>query len=141
MLQISLDHFLRHLPHRCTEIPSCPKMLSPVSFLYVGKFPEQLARRPPFEPPHDLTRHQGRWTAHHDMHVILTYHSLDVMLRISNALQVSLTKPRVLSPTASVNTFHRYFVPIRNGFDLKDGMTPISIIYPDPQLRFSYYGS
>ena len=64
-------------PTVAQKYPLAQKYCPPVSLPYVGKFLEQLARCPPFEPPHELTRRQGRGTAHHDMHVILAYHSLD----------------------------------------------------------------
>ena len=37
MLQILLDHLLRHLPYRRAEVPSRPEMPTPVSLLYVRK--------------------------------------------------------------------------------------------------------
>ena len=134
MLQIALDHFLRHLPHRCTEIPSCQKMLSPVPLPYVGKFLKQLARRPPFEPPHDLTRRQRRGAAHHDMHVILAYHSLD-----DPDLERFAGLPHQ-TPYPLPDLSRQHFVPLlchpyKMVFDLKDGMTPIPIFHPAHPFR------
>jgi hypothetical protein len=46
MLQILLDHRLRHLACRGTEALSCPEMLAPISLFQVQKLFKQLGRRP-----------------------------------------------------------------------------------------------
>jgi len=70
MLQVSFDHLFCHLAYCRTKMPS------PVPLLQVRKFFKQIARCPPFYPPHDLARSHLRRTTHQNMHMILAYYSL-----------------------------------------------------------------
>ena len=74
MLQILFDHLFRHLAYRGTKVPPRPKMPTPVSLLHVRKLFKQLARRPTFDPPHDLAWRHSRRTTHQNMDVILTHY-------------------------------------------------------------------
>ena len=74
MLQILLDHLFRHLPYRGAEVPSRPKMPTPVSLLHVRKLFKQLARGSSFDSPHDLARCHRLRTTHQDMDMILANH-------------------------------------------------------------------
>ena len=95
MLQILLDHLFGHLTYRRTEVPSRPKMPAPIAFLQVRVLFKQLARRPPFDPPHDLARRHIRRTTDQNMHMILAHHpfhdpDLKGLTRLPNQLSYSL---------------------------------------------------
>jgi hypothetical protein len=51
-------------------------MSAPISLLQVRKLFKQLARRPTFDPPHDLARRHIRWTTHQNVDVIFAHHAL-----------------------------------------------------------------
>lgn len=54
MLQVFLNHFLRHLPDRCTKVTPRPKMPTPIPPLHRRKLFKNLVRRRPFDPSHDF---------------------------------------------------------------------------------------
>lgn len=77
MLQILLYHCFRHLAYRGTKVPSRPEMPAPILLFQMRKLFKQLARRAPFDPPHDLTGCHIRRTTHQNMHVIFTHDTFD----------------------------------------------------------------
>ena len=77
MFQIFFDHFFRHLSYHSAVVASRPKVSSPIAFLQMGKFFKQIARRSPFNSPHNLTRRYIRWRTHQNMYMIFTHYSSD----------------------------------------------------------------
>lgn len=75
MLQIRLDHLVRHLPCRGTEVPSRPKVSSPEPFLQMRVLFKQPTRRPTLDSPHDLARGHRRWATHQYVNVVPAHHS------------------------------------------------------------------
>ena len=75
MFQVILDHLIRDLSGCYTEIPSRPKMPTPIPLLQHREFLEQLARRPSFDPPHNFTRRHRRWRRHKKVDVVFAHHA------------------------------------------------------------------
>src|SRR5512144_2986726 len=77
MLQIRLNHLLRHLTDRRTKITSRPKMSSPVPLLQRRKLLEPIACRASLDPPHDFPRGHLRRSLYQDVNMILADHGVD----------------------------------------------------------------
>lgn len=133
MLQVLFDHLFCHLAYCRTEIPSRPKMPSPVPLLQMRKFFKQIAPCSPFYPPHDLARSHLRRTTHQNMHTILAYYSLynsdfKCFARLTNQLSNSFC---YLSLQNLISIL-RY--PYKMILNLINRMTFISIIHATPLL-------
>ena len=131
MLQILLYHCFRHLAYRGTEVPSCPEMPAPIFLFQMRKFLEQLARRAPLDPPHDLARCHGRWATGQNMHMTLTHYALDYpdlkgFAGLSHQPPYSL---RYLSAQYLVSVL-RY--PYKVVLNLKNRMTSVPVFHAAP---------
>ena len=116
MLQILFDQLFRHLPYRGTKVPPRPEMPTPVSLFYMRKLFKQLARRPTFDPPHDLARRHRRRTTHQNMYVILAHYPFhDPDLKRLTRLSYQLPYPlRYVSATQSKILYgYRTCIPCR----------------------------
>jgi hypothetical protein len=70
-----LDHLFCHLPYGDAKVPSRAKMFSLISLPQMRKLFKQLARRAPFDPPHDLGWHYCPRTTGQNVNVILAHHA------------------------------------------------------------------
>jgi hypothetical protein len=98
MRQILVNHFFGKLAGRYTKIPTRPKMLAPVSFLYVGKFIENLAGCSTFDPAHYFRGRECWRSRNEHVDMIFTHHpSQNLYFKHSTGLfrQVSHTKCNV----------------------------------------------
>lgn len=77
VLQITENHLVSNLPRRGTEVPSCPKVTSPITLLKHRKFFKQLLGCPALDSPHDFTRRHCRWCRQKNMHMVLAYYSTE----------------------------------------------------------------
>jgi hypothetical protein len=75
MLQILFNHLFGHFADCGTKLPSCPKMLSPVTLFQYGKFFKQFTGSSTFNSPHDFTWCKCRGRRNQDMHMILTHYA------------------------------------------------------------------
>lgn len=75
MLQIVLDHFIRHLGNGGAKIAVRPKMFSPIPLFQVRKRLKQTARSPSFDSPHDFAWRPVRRCTHQTMDMIFTDHA------------------------------------------------------------------
>ena len=133
MIQILLDHLLRHLPYRGAEVPPGPEVPTPIPLSQARILFQQLARRPPLDPPHDLDRRHGRRATCQNVHVILAHYSLHYsnlkrLTRLTNQPSYSL---RNLSRQHLLTEFRH---PHKVVLDLKYRMAAISVLHAAPPL-------
>lgn len=74
MLQVALDHLLRHLPHRYAKVAPRSEVPFPLPSFQLWKLLEQFARTPPLDAPHDLARSHCRQRAHQNMYMVASHH-------------------------------------------------------------------
>ena len=133
MFQVLFDHFFRYLPHSDTEIPSRPKMPTPIFLLQMRKLFKQITRCPTFNPPHDLTRRHLRGATHKYMYMIPTHHTpynsyLECFARLPNQL------PNSFCYFSFQNFVSIFRYPYKMVFNLINRLTSISIIHATPPV-------
>jgi hypothetical protein len=75
MLQIVLDHVIRHLANGGAKIAVRLKMFSPIPLFQVRKLLKQTARSPSFNSPHDFAWRPIRRCTHQNRNMIFTDHA------------------------------------------------------------------